>query len=264
MTRKRATRFAVFISTAAKTFDTLTELSSIKGPGDELDIILGLDQQKMELYLNDSARHVDVVHLIAHGSESVLQFDNGVVTEAELVTLLEPQRANLKFVIISACDSYDTGLAIHNTLQVPVVAYNGPIDDRAAVTFARSFYATLRSCDSGLDAAVQRGRDSLSVAYPAEARKVRVINGQMLTAAAVGTKIDLLERNQDEIRDTLLRLEKSVGTLTTGLDEMRGDLHQSGKIPKWLILLFLCLLIIQVIAQIATPFVDRYVSIFVR
>ena len=65
------------------------------------------------------------------------------MSEAELVSLISAQKA-LQFVVLACCNGYETAGGIHNALHVPVVAYNAPIEDRAAVEFARGFYRSWR------------------------------------------------------------------------------------------------------------------------
>ena len=76
------------------------------------------------------------------------------MSEAELVSLMSSQKA-LQFVFLACCNGYEAAGGIHNALHVPVVAYNAPIDDRAAVEFARGFYRSWRR-----DRDVESGRGS--------------------------------------------------------------------------------------------------------
>ena len=86
------------------------------------------------------------------------------MSEAELVSLISAQKA-LQFVVLACCNGYETAGGIHNALHVPVVAYNAPIEDRAAVEFARGFYRSWRR-DRDVGQAVDRGREALAVLYP--------------------------------------------------------------------------------------------------
>ena len=86
------------------------------------------------------------------------------MSEAELVSLISTQKA-LQFVVLACCNGYETAGGIHNALHVPVVAYNAPIEDRAAVEFARGFYRSWRR-DRDVTQAVDRGREALAVLFP--------------------------------------------------------------------------------------------------
>ena len=84
----------------------------------------------------------DIVHILAHGATSVLEFGGERMSEAELVSLISAQKA-LQFVVLACCNGYETAGGIHNELHVPVVAYNAPIEDRAAVEFARGLLSVV-------------------------------------------------------------------------------------------------------------------------
>ena len=100
------------------------------------------NRQTVELAL-DGAVQFEIVHVLAHGvaslTASVLDFGGERMSEAELVSLMSSQKA-LQFVFLACCNGYEAAGGIHNALHVPVVAYNAPIEDRAAVEFARGFY----------------------------------------------------------------------------------------------------------------------------
>ena len=113
------------------------------------------NRQTVELVL-DGAVQFGIVHILAHGSTSVLDFGDERMSEAELVSLISAQKA-LQFVVLACCNGYEAAGGIHNALHVPVVAYNAPIEDRAAVEFARGFYRSWRR-DRDVGQAVDRGR----------------------------------------------------------------------------------------------------------
>ena len=104
------------------------------------------NRQTVELAL-DGAVQFEIVHVLAHGvaslAASVLDFGGERMSEAELVSLISSQKA-LQFVFLACCNGYEAAGGIHNALHVPVVAYNAPIEDRAAVEFARGFYRSWR------------------------------------------------------------------------------------------------------------------------
>ena len=117
------------------------------------------------------------------------------MSEAELVSLMSSQKT-LQFVFLACCNGYEAAGGIHNALHVPVVAYNAPIEDRAAVEFARGFYRSWRR-DRDVSQAVDRGREALAVLYPSEAPKVRLINGDMVTPSAFGACMGKIDERLD-------------------------------------------------------------------
>ena len=154
------------------------------------------NRQTVELVL-DGAVQFGIVHILAHGAASVLDFGGERMSEAELVSLMSAQKA-LQFVVLACCNGYETAGGIHNALHVPVVAYNAPIEDRAAVEFARGFYRSWRR-DRDVGQAVDRGREALAVLFPSEAGKVRLINGDMVTPAAFGACMGKIDERLDRM-----------------------------------------------------------------
>ena len=155
-------------------------------------------RQTVELVL-DGAMQFRIVHILAHGvaslTASVLDFGGERMSEAELVSRMSSQKT-LQFVILACCNGYEAAGGIHNALHVPVVAYNAPIEDRAAVEFARGFYRSWRR-DRDVGQAVDRGREALAVLYPSEASKVCLINGDMVTPSAFGACIGKIDERLD-------------------------------------------------------------------
>ena len=146
--------------------DITSELGAVLGPGFEVSLVRAANRQTVELAL-DGAVQFGIVHVLAHGATSVLDFGGERMSEAELVSLMSSQKA-LQFVFLACCNGYEAAGGIHNALHVPVVAYNAPIDDRAAVEFARGFYRSWRR-DRDVSQAVDRGREALAVLFPSEA-----------------------------------------------------------------------------------------------
>ena len=104
------------------------------GSGFEVSLVRAGNRQTVELVL-DGATQFGIVHILAHGATSVLDFAGERMSESELVSLIRAQKA-LQFVFLACCNGYELAGGIHNELHVPVVAYNAPIEDRAAVEFA--------------------------------------------------------------------------------------------------------------------------------
>ena len=141
---------------------------------------------------------------------SVLDFGGERMSEAELVSLMSSQKA-LQFVFLACCNGYETAGGIHNELHVPVVAYNAPIEDRAAVEFARGFYRSWRR-ERDVSQAVDRGREALAVLFPSEAGKVRLLNGDMVTPSAFGACIGKIDERLDAMGGAVGRDQSAFGS----------------------------------------------------
>ena len=189
--------------------DIAGELGAVLGPGFEVSLVRAANRQTVELVL-DGAVQFGIVHILAHGATSVLDFGDERMSEAELVSLISAQKA-LQFVVLACCNGYETAGGIHNELHVPVVAYNAPIEDRAAVEFARGFYRSWRR-DRDVGQAVDRGREALAVLYPTEAPKVRLLNGDMVTPAAFGACMGKIDERLDRHGGAVGRDQSAVGS----------------------------------------------------
>jgi hypothetical protein len=191
------------------------------------------NRQTVELVL-DGAVQFEIVHILAHGvaslTASVLDFGGERMSEAEIVSLISAQKV-LQFVVLACCNGYETAGGIHNALHVPVIAYNAPIEDRAAVEFARGFCRSWR-WERDVSQAVDRGREALAVLFPSKAGKVRLLNGDMVTPAAFGACIGKIDARLD-----------AMGAQLVGIKARLDRIEAAPQ--RWLI-----------VAQVATPFLN--------
>ena len=204
-----AERTRVLVLSSGSGLDIAGELGAVLGPGFEVSLVRAANRQTVELVL-DGAVQFGIVHILAHGATSVLDFGDERMSEAELVSLISAQKA-LQFVVLACCNGYETAGGIHNALHVPVVAYNAPIEDRAAVEFARGFYRSWRR-DRDVGQAVDRGREALAVLFPTEAGKVRLINGDMVTPSAFGACMGKIDARLDRHGCAVGRDQSAVGS----------------------------------------------------
>ena len=204
------------------------------------------NRQTVELAL-DGAVQFGIVHILAHGATSVLDFGGERMSEAELVSLISAQKA-LQFVVLACCNGYETAGGIHNELHVPVVAYNAPIEDRAAVEFARGFYRSWRR-ERDVGQAMDRGREALAVLYPSEAPKVRLLNGDMVTPAAFGACMG-------KIDERLEAMAQGMALLTAQLAGIEARLDKIESVPERWLIVGVVLIVVLIVAQVGTPFLE--------
>ena len=234
-------RTRVLVLSSGSGLDIAGELGAVLGSGFEVSLVRAGNRQTVELVL-DGATQFGIVHILAHGATSVLDFAGERMSESELVSLISAQKA-LQFVFLACCNGYELAGGIHNELHVPVVAYNAPIEDRAAVEFARGFYRSWRR-DQNVGQAVDRGREALAVLFPTEAGKVRLLNGDMVTPAAFGACIGKIDERL-EFRKAWRQL---VG-INQRLDRM--DAY-----PRRWLYVGLLLGLLLIVAQLGTPFLN--------
>ncbi len=235
---------SILIISLASSVDRAGEWSGIIGAGSDVTVLNGADRQKIEMAL--AQRQFNVIHIAGHGAESVIEADDGLLPESELVTLLEQQR-HLEFVVLATCEGFETASSLHNILHVPCVAYNAPVSDRAVLEFGRSFYRAWRS-QGDVMVAVRRAQESLAILYPNEARKVKLINGDMITPARFSGTIDQITVRLGEIQMTLNEMEQRFERLEAQLARDR--------VPRGMLILALIILMASLVMQISTPFLN--------
>jgi hypothetical protein len=111
--------------------------------------------ENLKRVLHDGCR---VLHLSGHGLQHRLIFEDQdklgeakIITTSELKKLLlgttATAKTSLEVVVVSACHSFFAGAAFRDNgiKSVVCVKYNTTVDDKAALTFSRSFYNSLFS-----------------------------------------------------------------------------------------------------------------------
>jgi hypothetical protein len=134
-----------------------------------------------------------------------------------------------------------TAGGIHNALHMPVVAYHAPIEDRAAVEFARDFYRSWQR-DRDVSQAVDRGREALAGLYPSEAGKVPLLNGDMVTPSAFAACMEKIDARLDRMGAQLVGIEER-------LDRIEG-------VPERWLVIGVVLVALLILAQVGTPFLE--------
>jgi hypothetical protein len=217
------------------------ELAGIAS-GTTPEIINGLlDRSGLDRALRDDKVQYDAIHFCGHGAKSVLELSDGLLEANDFATMLDKQKRT-KFVIINACDSLSTGAAVHNVLHVPVIAMDAPIEDRAAVHFARVFYSTYRR-NSDVGDAFDTAIKSLLRVLPTQAIIPTIINGDMATTAGMG--------------DCMNYVRAEIGMMNTKLDAI-GDTVDQLKSQQSKTLLIL--LILLLVAQLITPWLTNLLA----
>ena len=205
--------------------------------GQTVDICDGnVDRDKAERFLRGG--QYDYIHFAGHGGLSALEWSDGAVTAKELLGMLAYQ-SGLRGVVITACHSAGVAAVIHNALHVPVVACEAEISDPGARRFSEAFYRALRG-GSHIHEAFDVAQEMLERVYPADGAVVTLINGDMSTRAEMA---DFETFVRGELGATRTRLERIEETMQRSKD------HQS---RLWIVALVL--LVLLLLAQVASPF----------
>jgi hypothetical protein len=207
----------------------------------------GVDRQKLELALGSD--QYDVVHFGQHGGRLLLEYADGALTASELVVLLRKQQ-HLRFVVLNSCDSIATGVDIHNSLMVPVVAMNTAIEDQAAVRFAEALYREV-SAGTGLSLAVEAARAVLARLYPLQASVVQLINGSKATTDDLMAKLQLCSQEMQQIQ---LQIAEAFTHFNERNDELKDAINTlDSQRVRHIQSMTVALLVMLVIAQVLTP-----------
>jgi hypothetical protein len=108
----------------------------------------------------------EVIHIVGHGSNKLLQLLDGPVTIAWLIRRLRAQR-NLRMCFFNSCDSAEMGAEIHTQLQVVVIAQRPNLGDAAGANFAYNFYGAV-SRGASYNDAFYEARASNDALFPDE------------------------------------------------------------------------------------------------
>lgn len=197
------------------------ELARTAG-GNSLEVCDGnVDRSKLESYL--SGGQFDVVHFAQHGNRLGLDLADGTLEVADLLSMLERQTA-LRLIFINACNSAATGITLHNAMHIPVIAHDAPIEDKAALAFAETFYRALRSPGVQIGTAFERGVHTLQARFRDDARTPQLINGDMADKQGLqklsrdldaafqhfNTRLDRVEAKVDAMNDNRHRRLQTV------------------------------------------------------
>lgn len=225
----------LFIAPASK-LDTTTELTSLVS-GNLLDTVTGaVDRAGLERALK--AAQYDVLHFAGHGGKGMLELTDGLLDEADLVTMCQVQK-RLRFVIVNACNSLALGAALHNTLHVPVIAHDDEIGDAAAKRFVETFYRAYKQT-SNIAESYERGLRTIARLFGDEINTPVLINGDMVTDGELNSCMAFVREEIGAMRGQLNSIEADVQTLKNNQPR-----------TLWILLTLLLL------AQLITPWLNH-------
>lgn len=225
----------LFIAPASK-LDTATELTSLAS-GNLLDTVTGaVDRAGLERALK--AAQYDALHFAGHGGKGVLQLTDGLLDEADLVTMCQVQK-RLLFIVVNACDSLALAAALHNSLHVPVIAHDDEIGDAAAKRFVETYYRAYRQTGE-IGEAFRRAMRTIERLFGDEATVPVLINGDMVT--------------DSDLSECMTYVKEEIGAMRGQLNSIEADVQElKGNQPRTLWILLTLLLL----AQLITPWLNH-------
>ena len=225
----------LFIAPASK-LDTSTELASLAS-GNLLETVTGaVDRAGLERALR--AAQYDVLHFAGHGGKAMLELTDGLLDEADLVTMCQVQK-RLRFVIVNACNSLSLAANLHNTMHVPVIAHDDEIGDAAAKRFVETFYRAYKQTNT-IGESFNRAMRTIQRLFGDEINTPVLINGDMVTDGELNSCMAFVKEEIGAMRGQLNSIEADVQTLKNNQPR-----------TLWILLTLLLL------AQLITPWLNH-------
>lgn len=225
----------LFIAPASN-LDTATELTSLTR-GNLLETVTGaVDRAGLDRALRGA--QYDVLHFAGHGGKGVLELTDGLLDEADLVTMCQVQK-RLLFIVVNACDSLALAAALHNTLHVPVIAHDDEIGDAAAKRFVETYYRAYQQTND-IGESFKRAMRTIERLFKDESNTPVLINGDMVT--------------DGELNNCMAFVREEIGAMRGQLNTIEADVAElKGKQPRTLWTLLTLLLL----AQLLTPWLNH-------
>lgn len=225
----------LFIAPASK-LDTTTELTSLVS-GNLLDTVTGaVDRAGLERALK--AAQYDALHFAGHGGKGVLQLTDGLLDEADLVTMCQVQK-RLLFIVVNACNSLALAATLHNALHVPVIAHDDEIGDAAAKRFVESYYRAYKQL-ADVRGAFDRAMRTIERLFGEAVNVPVLINGDMVT--------------DSDLSECMTYVKEEIGAMRGQLNSIEADVQElKGNQPRTLWILLTLLLL----AQLITPWLNH-------
>lgn len=210
--------------------------------GNQMEICDGpVDRSKLEAFLSGS--EFDVIHFAQHADRAGLLLSDGLLEVADLVSMLA-QQARLRLLVVNACNSIATGVALHNAFHVPVVAHDAPIEDGSAVAFAETLYRALRAA-AEIHVAFDRAVKTLQIRFPNDARTPQLINGDMADKQC-------LQQLRTELDDAFRHFNLRLDGMEAKVDSLNDSRHWRMQ------LMIVGLLAALFVAQLLTPVLNAW------
>lgn len=109
-----------------------------------------------EVLAHISSGKFDIIHFATHGCQTALQVSDSEIPADQLEDALRAA-GNVKLVILGACKSIAIAAQIYRAGVPRVLSWRDDVTDTAALTWAQTFYASLRMSGDIWDATVTAG-----------------------------------------------------------------------------------------------------------
>lgn len=190
----------------------------------------------------------DIIHIITHGKEHVLQMSDGIIEADMLEHAISSAKATARVIFLNACRSAHTATSIYNHTNVAyAIGWTGDVSNQVAFTWARLFFEALRLNPNEITHAVQTANEAILKSYRIDADELPlVLNGR---ARAMSEENDLLRQQVADLREKAEksdRLYEELAAVKEDLDTLRKEYARRDivRLPLWLIFANLALVVL--------------------
>jgi hypothetical protein len=201
-------------------------------------ILFGTVTRQRALEEIASGNH-DIIHIITHGREHVLQMSDGIIEE-DMLEHAVCKANNARVLFINACRSAHTITAVYNRTNVAyAIGWTGNVSDQVAFTWARLFFEALRLMPDDITKATQTANEAVIKSYHMHADELPlVLNGRTRKVIEENERLRTeLAQVQQQVEETT-RLREETTRLTEELAWLRQDQARRDlvRLPLWLII----------------------------
>lgn len=200
----------------------------------------------------------DIIHIITHGREHVLQMTDGIIEE-DMLEHAVCTANNIKLVFLNACRSAHAATAIYNRTNVAYsIGWPGDVTDKVALTWARLFFEALRMSPNDLKAAVRTANEAVVKSYRISSDELPlVMNGR---ARQMMEENERLRKELEEARVQVVETERLVKELAHTREELKEAREEHARrdvvhLPRLLVganLALIALLLLSLLILAAT------------
>jgi hypothetical protein len=189
----------------------------------------------------------DIIHIITHGREHVLQMTDGIIEE-DMLEHAVCKANNVRVLFLNACRSAHAATSVYNRTNVAYsIGWSNDVSNPVALIWARLFFEALRMTPNDIGKAAQTANEVVVKSYHISADELPlVLNGRTRKVVEENERLrgELAEARQ--AAETGERLRGEVVQLREELAHMRQEQKRRDvvRLPLWMIVANLALVVL--------------------
>ncbi len=179
----------------------------------------------------------DIIHIITHGREHVLQMTDGIIEE-DMLEHAVCTANNVRVLFLNACRSAHAVTSIYNRTNVAYsIGWSYDVSNLVALTWARLFFEALRMTPNDIGKAAQTANEAVVKSYHISADELPlVLNGRTRKVVEENKHLrdELVEARQEA--EASGRLREEVAQLREELTRLRQEQARRDVVhlPLWM------------------------------